>query len=200
MKILKSLAVVALVAAPVATAAAATEPGLPTTPYVGDMKITGGPNKQTISFKIYYSADKQRMDMNMGGQSMSVISDKTAKTTTMLMVSSKAYVVRPYQQSQSFTEMLRLKGANYEVVGDEKCGEYTCTKYKASGTSPKGDKFSGFMWFTKDHNILMRIEGASESNGKSETFTMAMENLKVGPIDPKAFTVPEGYNKIPGAK
>lgn len=196
MKLFHSLAVVALVAAP-ASLAGAAEPGLPTSPYAGDMTITGGPNNQTVKFKVYYTANKQRMDVNVSGQSMAVITDKAAKTTTMLLPAKKLYVVRPLQKNQVFTDMLRLQGATYEAVGEEKCNAFTCVKYKAQGTSPKGDKFDGFMWFTKAHNILMRVEGDSETNGKPEKFALAMENVKIGPVDPNEFAVPEGYNKMP---
>ena len=199
MKLIKSLAVVALLVAP-ASAALAADPGLPTTPYSGDMKLTGGPKNETLTFKLYYQPDKQRMDISMGGQSMVVITDKTAKTATMLVPARKAYAVGPLKDEQTFIDVLRLKNAKYEVMGDEPCGAFTCVKYKAAGTSPKGGKFDGFMWFTKDHNILMKIDGTGEANGKSDKFAMVMENVKIGPIDPKVFAIPEGYTKMPGSK
>ena len=164
------------------------------------MKLTGGPQNQTLTFKMYYTPDKQRMDINMAGQSMVVVTDKSAKTATMMMPSRKMYAVRPLQADQVPTDMLRLKGAKYEAMGDEACGDFTCVKYKASGKSPKGDDFSGFMWFTKEHNILMKIEGEAVSNGKDEKFSMVMENVKVGPVAPAVFAVPDGYTKMPGSQ
>lgn len=203
MKLIRTLAVAAIVAAPVAiapiVASHAAEPGLPTSPYQGDITVQGGPQNQSMKFKLYYEPNRQRMDLNAGGQAMSIITDKAAKTTTMLLRSKKLYAVRPLKPDQVVTDMLRLKNAKYEVAGEEKCGDYTCTKYKASGQSPDGDQFSGFMWYTKDHNILMKIEGIGDNKGKKEKFSLVASNVKIGPINPAVFKVPEGYNKLPGA-
>ena len=197
MSLIKSLVVVVVVLAVPVSPALAIEPGEPTVSYVGDMKITGDAKKKLSTLKLYYEPNRQRRELSFGGQSIIVITDGVAKTATMLFPERKMYAIRPLPLSLMRVSPLRLGRSTYEAVGEEKCGAFTCVKYKVSGNSLRGGKFQGFVWYTKDHNIPMRIDGLGETNGKGEKIAMVMENVKVGPIDPKRFAVPDGYKKMP---
>lgn len=150
-----------------------------------------------VKGKVYQAPNKERREMNMGGDKMVMILRRDKKTAWNLMPSEKMYM----EMKLSDPKVSKDDPMNYDieqtVIGPETVNGVKTIKSKVimKEKKPNGAKMGGFWWMTKD-NIMMKLDVISVDKGKKDRMKMELDNLKIGKQDASLFEVPSGYSKL----
>jgi hypothetical protein len=189
MRFLATLAVLAT-----ALPAHATPQQDPTADYTAVMVATTA-GHAPVESKLWYTRDKVRVDVTRKGQPVTVILDKPAKKMTIIVPKSKLY-----QQANMPKSGLQnpLATGDWQIakVSEETVEGVPTTKWRVNGKDADGQGFHGYIWTTEQH-IQVRMEGEAEASGKTVKVTSELRDLKVGPIDPAVFQIPQDYKPLP---
>lgn len=150
-----------------------------------------------VKGKIYQAPNKERREMNNGGEKMIMILRRDKKTAWNLMPSENMYM----ELKLGDPKVGKDDPMNYDVeqttIGPETINGVKTTKSKIimKEKKPNGSKMGGFWWMTKD-NIMMKLDVISVDKGRKDRMKMELDNLKIGKQDAALFEVPSGYTKM----
>jgi hypothetical protein len=186
--------VVALAAVPAAHAAAPVA----TAEYSADWSMETEAGAMTS--KVYHAANKERREMNQGGQSMITIMRLDRKVMWSVMPTQRMYMEMPINaQSEGSRNNGDLSGYEVEhtVVGEETVNGVRTTKTKVimKAKPPKTGKMGGFMWATKE-GIVVKMDVIGVDGDRKQRMKMELTNLQVGKQDANLFEPPAGYTKM----
>lgn len=166
----------------------------PTVEYSADtyMETADGVMKGRVN----YAPGKERREYVESGEKMIMIIRHDKKRTWMLMPEDKIYM--DTQAGGGRKGDLTGYQIDQTRVGEETVNGVRATKYKIIMTGPKGDKFGGFFWATRE-DIVMKMDAISVDKGSKERIKMELKNLKIGSQPPSLFEIPAGYSAgMPG--
>jgi hypothetical protein len=195
---MKSLPMLAAAAALAIALPAKADPRQnPTADYMAESVAKTAGQPDSVS-KIWYTADKIRVDVSHQGQAMAVIMDRPAKKMTVLIPKSKLFQTEALPDGESNNP---IATGTWEVAkaGDEKVTGVDTTKWSVSGKGTDDRAFKGFIWTTKE-NIQVKMDGEAEEDGKKVKVTSELKNLKIGPVDAKVFEIPKDFKPVPKDK
>ncbi len=147
--------------------------------------------------KIYHAPNKERREMDDGGEKMIMIMRRDKKIAWNLMPSERMYM----EMKISDPKVSKDDPMNYDVeqttVGPETINGVKTTKSKIVMTEkkPNGSKMGGFWWITKE-GVMMKLDVISVEKGKKDRMKMELDNLKIGRQDSALFELPSGYTKM----
>ena len=192
--IMKSFTIIAAASLAVALPAQADPRQNPTADYTAESvaKTEGQPDATS---KIWYTADKVRVDVTHEGQAMSVIMDRPGKKMTVLITKAKLYQTEALPEGEAQNP---IASGTWEVAktGDDTIGGVATTKWQVKGKGTDGRGFNGYIWTTKE-NIQMKMEGEADEDNKTTKVVSELKNLKVGPVDAKLFEIPKDFKPVP---
>lgn len=137
---------------------------------------------------------KMRMDINMGGNDMSVITREDLGVNYSLMPAMNMY--RVVKADEMMTGANGLAFSEVSETGREVVSGYDCTKYRAKFTDAKGGRAGGYYWVSDD-GILMKVDMIYQSSGrKGERMVLTLSDVKIGEQDPQYFELPSNYSKF----
>jgi len=178
-----------------ASAQAANLPMAPKVEYSADQTMETA--DATVTGKVYVTPTRERREMNMSGETMTMIVRRDKKLGWTLMPSEKMYM------EISFDQVLNQQPENpdnYKIettaMGTENINGVAAEKTKVVMTNKQdGNKMSGFWWVTKD-GIVVKMDVKAEQRGESGRIKLTLSNLKIGKQNPALFEIPAGYSKM----
>lgn len=147
--------------------------------------------------KVYQAPNKERREMDDGGEKMIMIMRRDKKIAWNLMPSERMYM----EMKLSDPKVSKNDPMNYDVeqtvVGPDTVNGVKTTKSKVimKEKKPNGAKMGGFWWTTRE-GIMMKLDVISVEKGKKDRMKMELDNLKIGKQDASLFEVPSGYSKM----
>jgi Domain of unknown function (DUF4412) len=150
----------------------------------------------TFSGRVYYSADKERTEIEAGGFQNVTIVRRDRNLVWNLMPAQRMVRETDLKSARDPASPPAGDDVKISVVGNETVEGVATTKYKLIA---KDGAAGGFMWFSRD-GIAVKMDLLQKEDGKASRMTVTLRNLQVGPQDPQVFEVPEGYSKMPGFK
>ncbi|PLX78715.1 MAG: hypothetical protein C0616_13650 [Desulfuromonas sp.] len=174
---------------------------LPMVDYSADtvMKVTQrGGETMTIPGKIYFSAGKERREMEMMGRTSVLIQRPDRGVTWLLMPAQKMYMEYtkvPTNQHQDPAQSWKDAKVEKTRVGSETINGVSTEKYRIRATGRDGSVSSGFLWLTPE-NIPMKVEGMSNTGDEDTDFYMEYRNLAIESQPPHLFEIPRGFTKF----
>jgi hypothetical protein len=150
----------------------------------------------SMSGMIYVTPKKERREMNISGQSMTMIIRHDKKTGWTLMPSEQMYMEMSFDQAKQQSES--LDGYKFETtaMGTETINGISCEKSKVIMTKlDDGSKMGGFWWVSKD-GIVMKMDMLAKEKEKKMRMKFELRNLKIAKQDPSLFEIPAGYSKM----
>jgi outer membrane lipoprotein-sorting protein len=167
------------------------------TPFSGDMtsKMSDG---KSMNGKVYFTTNKMRMDMNMGGKDAVLINDTAKSTSYMIMPSQKMYMeFHAGQGMRGVPKMSDLK--SYDP--NNPCAqspEVTCEKQGSetvNGRSTdkwlmknKKDSSTSTLWIDKKLHFPVRTV--------TKDAQMDLTNIQEGEPSASLFEIPTGFRKF----
>jgi outer membrane lipoprotein-sorting protein len=181
----------------VACVAFAQIPGA--TPFSADMSMKMKDGKD-MNGKVYFSGNKMRQEMNMGGHEVIQIMDMQKKVTDMLMPQQKMYMEMNYgqmMQQQRGPRMPELKSydptnpcAQAEDMTCEKVGTETVNGRSTEKWIFKNKKDGSTMTVWLDRKIHYPIRTVTKD------MQMDLTNVQEGMPSASLFEIPAGYRKF----
>ncbi len=148
----------------------------------------------TFSGRIFFSADKERTETEMGGFQNITITRRDRNLVWNLMPAQKMVRENDLRAARDPSSAPGNEDVSVSVVGSETIDGVATTKYKLIA---KDGGAGGFMWITRE-GIALKMDLLQKEGGKASRMTVTLRNLQVGPVDAQLFEVPEGYSKMPG--
>ena len=165
--------------------------------FSADMKVTSPKSPQPMTGQIFFDKGRTRMDMSMGQQKVSVITDPATQKSIMLMHTQKFYMenstgggfggfkfpdAHPYDPDHPCANQ---QGTTCKKVGTETVNGRVCDKWLF--TDAKGAQTT--VWV--DQKLFFPIKTINSDDSSFE-----LSNIKEGAPDPSLFTIPDGYRKF----
>ncbi len=146
--------------------------------------------------RVYYSADKERTDTEMGGFQDVRIVRRDRNVVWNLMPAQRMVRETDLRAARDPAAPPSGDETSISVVGPETVEGVAATKYKLIA---KDGGAGGFMWFTRE-GIAVKMDLLQKEGGKASRMTVTLRNLQIGAVDAMVFEVPEGYSKMPTFK
>lgn len=141
---------------------------------------------------VHHSFGKERIESNMEGMSMIMITRPDKKLAWQIMPMNNMYMeVNAAQASKVSGEI--PDDITIELVGKESVEGVETTKYKML---MKDKSAGGFLWLTKEH-IPIKMDFLSKEGKEKNRVKMTLKQLKVGKQDQQLFELPPGFSKMP---
>lgn len=150
----------------------------------------------TFAGRVYYSADKERTETEMGGFQNITIVRRDRNVVWTLMPAQRMLRESDLGAARDPASPPAGDDVRISVVGPETVEGVATTKYKLIA---KDGGAGGFMWFSRE-GIAVKMDLLQKEDGKPARMTVTLRHLQVGPQDPQVFELPEGYSKMPGFK
>jgi Domain of unknown function (DUF4412) len=150
--------------------------------------------------KLYHAANKERREMNQGGENVIMITRTDRKVMWNVMPSQSMYMEIPLNaQPENGRDSADLSGYDIEqtVVGEESVNGVKATKMKVvmKAKPPRTGKMGGFMWSTKE-GIIVKTDVIGITGDRKQRIKMELTNLKIGKQSPSLFEPPAGYTRM----
>ena len=148
---------------------------------------------QAMNGKIFVGPSYYRMDVEQAGEKLSVIVDRKAGRTRVLVHGMKQYLEMKSDDPMSlmndpFQSIIYTESfAGKKNLGTEKIGAYTCDKYVLT----YGDQDLMTYWVSQQLGFPIKIV-----NNSSEGTFLDLTNITAGPVDESRFEVPAGYTEM----
>lgn len=166
------------------------------------MQVKSAEGNFNMKGKVYHSGKKERREHNFEGHHGVMILRMDKNVSWMLMPRQKMYMehalneARPEQgRKDASVDWVTAQDVQMEKVGTERIAGYETTKYKVTVKESDGTTGNGTVWLT-EHNIPIKMQGTSHSNGEEVRMQMELKNLKIGEVDDDLFEIPNGYRKM----
>jgi hypothetical protein len=189
-----------LMIAGLATAASAqtgSEWGPPKKPYIVDLKFTDG-QKRSREARLYFTPQRQRLEFKAGKKIIAILVDLEKKRVFHLFLTDREYTPVRAIWPEYYFGMSR-PDAKLKKLGVETLNGLKVIKYQVSSKTNYGDKFEGTGWATADR-IIVKMEGMIIRGKRKLPFKMVAQNVRLGPIAPALFEIPDGYKLRPAPK
>ncbi len=163
----------------------------PTVDYSADriMETEAG----TFDGRVYFSRDKERLEMNARGMQSVMILRRDQQLGWMLMPAQRMYQKVDLARAQQQSGSQSADTVTIEQVGAEIIEGHAATKYKMLMKDGSG---GGFIWVTQD-GIPVKMDFLGK-NGRDKTrMTVTLTNLTIGEQDPALFELPGDYKAMP---
>ncbi len=179
------IALAALAAAGTAHAAQDHPSILPTRDVMVEYHMSGKQAPQRMdSMKIYYTAQGQRMRIEVPGQPGYSIVDRAARRMTMVMVDEHMYMELPFdpQKVMNFDP----QGASFTRHGSDTVAGFRCTVYDVKGPEHRGQVC------VTDDGLMLRGKSLDPQRENSIEAT----KVSYGPQQASLFTPPADFQKM----
>jgi hypothetical protein len=165
--------------------------------FSADMQMKSPEMRETVTGKIYFAANKTRMDMRAQGHESHIITDMQAKKTYMVMPEARMYMEYDYGKMRDQVPDVKPRSLTNPCAGDDtfscaKVGSETvngrsCDKWRF--TSRKKDTPSMTAWL--DQKSMVPIRSLTDDGNQFDLL-----NFREGAQDPGLFAIPSGYTKM----
>jgi hypothetical protein len=147
--------------------------------------------------KVFYAKDKLRQESDMGGFNVVTIIRSDKKLIWQLMPQQNMYMeMGAGMPKQGPSGDLSDYKIEQTVIGDEVVNGYKSTKSKVVMRGRDNMEFGGFMWTTKEGNIMVKMDATATNKGAKHHIRINLKNIRIGKQEPKLFEIPAGYRKM----
>jgi uncharacterized protein DUF4412 len=188
----KRLAVLALLCtAAIAGQSHADGLPVPTVDYSADriMETEAG----TFDGKVYFTRDKERLEMNARGMQSVMILRRDQQLGWMLMPAQRMYQKLDLARAQQQSGSQSADTVTIEQLGADTIEGHAATKYKMLMKDGSG---GGFIWITQD-GIPVKMDFLGKNGREKTRMTVTLTNLTIGEQDPALFELPGNYKAMP---
>ena len=168
--------------------------GTPKVEYSADQTMETA--EASMTGKVYATPTKERRDMNVSGENITMIMRRDKNTAWTLIPSQQMYLEVSTKEIKQQSDNLDNYKIETTAMGKEKVNGVECDKSKVIMTKiSDGSKMGGFWWVSKD-GIVMKMDMLSNEKNEKTRFKIELNNLKIGKQNPSLFEIPAGYSKM----
>lgn len=158
----------------------------PQTPFKAEMTFQSGESMQ-MEGHLWYDQGLERREISLMGQNMTLITRPDQGTVFSLYPDQKIALQIELTPEMRYFNNEWVDQFKREDLGHETVSSETTTKYRIDSTD-----MEGYMWITGD-GIIMKMEGRTRTGEEWNDWSLILENLQRGPIDPALLEVPSDF-------
>lgn len=159
--------------------------------YTADFTVSS--DKGTYTGTVWHAKGRERRDFATQGGGQTILLRRDTDSAYLMKPSSRWYVGLGFQAVGSLAGGIDALTVERKRLREEGIGNIHATRYKVTATGPKGARFDGDGWFSKE-DILVRAAGVlTEPGGKTSEVEITLSDLKVGRVDERVFELPAGW-------
>lgn len=163
----------------------------PPVSFTADFTVSG--DKGDYAGTVRHAPGRERRDFATTGGGQAVILRRDTDSAYLLKPGGRWYVGLGFAAVGALAG--GLDGMSVERVrqGTDTVAGFRATRYKVAGTGPKGSRFDGQAWFSPE-GILLKAAGVMTApDGRGYNVATQLSNVRLGPVDERAFDVPAGW-------
>lgn len=159
--------------------------------YTAQFTVSG--DKGTYQGTVWHAPGRERRDFDTQGGGQSVLLRRDTDSAYLMKPASRWYVGLGFEAVGALAGGIDQLMVERKRVGEESVGGLRATRYRVAATGPRGARFDGDAWFSKD-GILVRADGQlTVPDGRQSMVRTALSALKVGPVKEQVFELPSGW-------
>lgn len=159
--------------------------------YTADFTVTS--DKGTYSGTVWHAKGRERRDFGTQGGGQTVLLRRDTDSAYLMKPSSRWYVGLGFEAVGALAGGIDNLTVDRKRLREEGIGNIHATRYKVVANGPKGARFDGDAWFSKE-DILVRAAGVlTDPSGRASEVEMTLSDLKVGRVDERMFELPAGW-------
>lgn len=159
--------------------------------YTADFAVSS--DKGTYHGTVWHAFGRERRDFGTQGGSQTVLLRRDTDSAYLMKPSGRWYVGLGFQAVGALAGGVDNLWVERKKLREESVAGIRATRYKVAATGPKGTRFDGDAWFSKE-DILVRASGQmTDGNGRRADVETSLSNLKVGRVDERVFELPAGW-------
>lgn len=191
------LAAAALLAAPLLAvpAAAAAERALDLldvpVSYTADFTVSG--DKGSYRGTVWHTPGRERRDFETQGGGQTVLLRRDTDSAYLMKPSQRWYVGLGFQAVGSLAGGIDALTVERTKLRDETVGAIRATRYKVAAVGPKGTRFDGDAWFSKEGILVRALGMMTGPDGRKSDVETVLSGLKIGRVEERIFELPAGW-------
>lgn len=159
--------------------------------YTADFSVSS--DKGTYHGTVWHAPGRERRDFGTAGGGQTVLLRRDTDSAYLMKPSGRWYVGLGFQAVGALAGGIDTLTVDRRRVRDESVGAIRATRYKVAASGPKGARFDGDAWFTREDILVRAVGTLTEGNGKAAEVEMVLSDLKVGRVDERVFELPAGW-------
>lgn len=159
--------------------------------YTADFTVSS--DKGTYRGTVWHAFGRERRDFGTQGGNQTVLLRRDTDSAYLMKPSGRWYVGLGFQAVGTLAGGIDGLLVDRRKLRDEAVGGIRATRYKVAATGPKGARFDGDAWFSKEDILVRAIGRMTDGNGNSSDVETSLSDLKVGRVDERVFELPAGW-------
>ncbi|CAA7625731.1 conserved exported hypothetical protein [Magnetospirillum sp. LM-5] len=163
----------------------------PAVSYTADFTVSS--DKGTYSGLLWHQPGRERRSYMTKGGSQTILIRRDLDSAWMMKPSGKWYVGLSLRALGVIAGGIDNLTVSRTPLGDEDVNGHRTTRYRVVGQGPRGGRFDGDAWFTREGIMIKAAGTLTDPDGRHIPVQTELSRLMIGRVDPKNFELPSGW-------
>lgn len=155
--------------------------------------FTVSSDKGTYSGTVWHAPGRERRDFATRDGGQAVVLRRDTDSAFLMKPSGRWYVGLGLGAVGALAGGIDGLTVERTRQGSETVAGIRATKFRVSGSGPRGSRFDGHAWFSPQ-GILLRAEGdLTAPGGQTSPVETRLDNVRLGAVDDSLFEMPKGW-------
>jgi hypothetical protein len=159
--------------------------------YTADFTVSS--DKGTYSGLLWHQPGRERRSYATKGGSQTILIRRDLDAAWLMKPSGKWYLGVSLKALGVIAGGIDNLTVSRTPLGDEDVNGHRAARYRVVGQGPRGGRFDGDAWFTRE-GIMVKAAGTlTDPDGKRSPVQTELSRLNIGRVDAKNFELPSGW-------
>ncbi|WP_173980557.1 hypothetical protein [Magnetospirillum sp. UT-4] len=159
--------------------------------YTADFYVTGP--KGTYRGTVWHAPGRERRDFDTQGGGQTLLLRRDTDSAYLMKPSGKWYVGLGFSAIGTLAGGLDKLVVERTRLGEDVVAGIKATRYRITAAGPKGGRFDGEGWFSRDGVLVKAAGTATDGQGRRSDVETGLSRLKLGRVDERVFELPSGW-------
>lgn len=159
--------------------------------YTADFTVSG--DKGQYSGTVWHAPGRERRDFGTKGGGQTVLLRRDTDSAYLMKPSGRWYVGLGFNAVGSLAGGIDSLVVDRTRIRDETVGGIRATRYKVAAAGPKGTRFDGDGWFSKEGILVRAVGTLTGPDGRLSQVQTSLSGLKIGQVEERLFELPAGW-------
>lgn len=174
---------------------AAPEPVLdlldPPVAYTAQFFLRG--DRGTYRGTVWHAPGRELREFDTQGGGQAVLLRRDTGTAYLLKPSGRWYVGMALSAAAGLAGGLDGMVVSRTRVKEESVAGLRAVRYRVEASAPKGDRFAGDAWFSRDGILVRAVGTVTTRGGRSMPVETGLSAIRVGKVEDSRFDLPSGW-------
>lgn len=159
--------------------------------YTADFYVTSA--RGTYRGTVWHAPGRERRDFDTEGGGQTLLLRRDTDSAYLMKPSGKWYVGLGFRAVGALAGGIDSLTVDRSQPREDSVAGIKATRYKVAAQGPKGARFDGDAWFSKE-GILVRAAGTvTGADGRKQPVETGLSGLKLGKVEERLFELPSGW-------